>query len=1703
MTKFGLKRLAAGGLRWANRFPPSRRVLATASRHYRAFLGAYYWGLADGILRFRKRHLPETGNEPGPLSFLGDLRSLSGRPAPEPYSAWEEVNRLHPNKRSLLAGRLQGEEAAAEDGHQISVPAGGGSARLTAVDHFVSLLIDRQVEAVSFDLFDTLVGRRLERPRDLFLVIDRKLAGRWPLPRPYSSYRISAEEAVRKSSPREEVTLAEIYDELARAAGLDEGARTELLNLEIETELKFIRPRPAGVELLNQAREQRRRIYLVSDMYLGREEIERILDSCGMGKFSGIYLSSEEGKTKHSGGLFELFLRREQLAAGRVLHVGDNRHSDRDVPSRLGLETFLVRPPAPPAGGPDGKDGDRLADGIFSALERTVLSETRRVHGEFGPRYGGDPFLLGYCALGPLLLGFTSRICQAVRNGDFPRLYFVSRDAYYFQACYELIRRHDPALPPSTYLYSSRKLIYRASMADGAAIAEAADRDYFPARLRDLLTGRFCFSDGECSALPAGLLEKHGFSSLDDRVEKTANHRQLLGLVLACREEICRQARRYRERYVSYLRETVADGPGLLVDIGYSGTLQRFIRDHAGRELEGLYLIVLDRISALKREGSRFQAYIRPGDPEHPRFFRHVQMFELLLSARHPSVIDVGQDPAGRWAPVYDRHRVPPGSADALERLHRGALQAAEDFLELTRESVTAGTWGAGRAMRRLLDYLDAPDYADCLHWEDLFFEDSFAGRSRQYAFSRGSGPGPVWKEGEAARRTPIEPRLIPSGRAAGEDRPDHLHDPLPLPGNADHLTLWAFFREGEEEELRRLLFSLRHQMYSAWTLIIGLEAGLKTAFDRWREILPPGGGRIRTSFFPPGEESFRRFIEMGVAGERFGWGFFCLPGVKLKPEALAEVAAALKENPDSDGFYCDEIRVPAGGEPRTFFKPDWSPELLLSGPYPGPFWGGRKDFWNFSPGGAPSRRGWLFGQFLRWAEDNRRVFHLPRALYEYSPPDPDPDFTSVIQDSLDRRKIPGQAYNFFSSLGQKGGVYSVEFPDRGPEVAVIIPTRNQSAILKRCLDSLRLTTYQNYRVYIVDNGSDDPETLEFLGTCGHRVFRIESPPGGFNYSYLNNQAAGRVGEDYLLFLNNDTEVINPRWLSQLVGWLQFPGVGAAGGRLVFADGRVQHAGIVNRLLYRILPAPAFKLLAGNDPGYNNLALRPRNCSALTAACLLTPRRLFLENSGFDEKNFGVAYNDCDYGFRLTRSGYRNVYCPEALLYHHEGSSRGTGAGNDNPAEEAACIRRYSSWADPCYNPNLSLENTGFALSSRHPYVYRKKKKLRLLLFSHNYNLEGAPLVLYEVARGLKGRGHFPVVLSPMPGPLNRKYRDLDIPAGVLTGLDSSAAFRPKTYIREMKRITQDIGRLGVDAAAGNTILTWWELAAAGLLEIPYLWIIHESEPPFRHRDLLLYGTLARKQAEAVFYRSYQNVFVADSTRALYRAYSRNHNLAVIHNSFDPGAEGEEWEGTRREQARRQLGLRDDELCVLTPGTICERKSQLDVISMIDRLPERLLANVKFLIVGDRPSPYSDQLHKAVNMLPGRKSEKVEIIPITERISRYYLASDILAFPSRMESFPRVIMEAMQTALAIVTTPVFGIREMVSDEVSALFFPPGEIGAFADRMQRVLESKPLRERLGRNAKISLGKLPTPKEMIDQYEDLFLEAWLSGTPRRIR
>ena len=167
------------------------------------------------------------------------------------------------------------------------------------------------------------------------------------------------------------------------------------------------------------------------------------------------------------------------------------------------------------------------------------------------------------------------------------------------------------------------------------------------------------------------------------------------------------------------------------------------------------------------------------------------------------------------------------------------------------------------------------------------------------------------------------------------------------------------------------------------------------------------------------------------------------------------------------------------------------------------------------------------------------------------------------MADALARRKIDATvAQPDWARIG-KLGIYVAAFPDDGPRVAILIPHRNGTELLQRCLESLRKTTYRNFEIVILDDENDDPAALEFMAGSGHRVLRIERQSGGFSFARINNRAVRQVDAEYVLFLNNDTEVINPRWLSQMMGHARIPGVGAVGAKLIYNDNRIQHAGVV------------------------------------------------------------------------------------------------------------------------------------------------------------------------------------------------------------------------------------------------------------------------------------------------------------------------------------------------------------------------------------------------------------------------------------------------------------------------------------------------------------------------------------------------------------
>jgi len=249
--------------------------------------------------------------------------------------------------------------------------------------------------------------------------------------------------------------------------------------------------------------------------------------------------------------------------------------------------------------------------------------------------------------------------------------------------------------------------------------------------------------------------------------------------------------------------------------------------------------------------------------------------------------------------------------------------------------------------------------------------------------------------------------------------------------------------------------------------------------------------------------------------------------------------------------------------------------------------------------------------------------------------------------------------------------------PASGQAITIIIPFRDKADILKRCLENLfSKTAYPNYRIALVDNGSVEHETLEYLDLVRKNrsvvILRYDKP---FNYSAMHNWVMGFIKTDFVLFLNNDTEVISRNWLTSMAARLEENGVGAVGALLLFPDGKVQHAGV------GIYPEVATHLYEGEDPEgtESDKINQSRQVYAVTGACLLTKKSLYYDAGGMDEVNLPVNFNDIDYCLCLRSLGYSVVFEPAARLYHYESYSRGK-AWSDSVRYRAYLAERKFFW---------------------------------------------------------------------------------------------------------------------------------------------------------------------------------------------------------------------------------------------------------------------------------------------------------------------------------------------------------------------------------------------------------------------------------------
>lgn len=437
----------------------------------------------------------------------------------------------------------------------------------------------------------------------------------------------------------------------------------------------------------------------------------------------------------------------------------------------------------------------------------------------------------------------------------------------------------------------------------------------------------------------------------------------------------------------------------------------------------------------------------------------------------------------------------------------------------------------------------------------------------------------------------------------------------------------------------------------------------------------------------------------------------------QLTPHALYEMVSLLNRHPEADMIYSDEDKVDDEGYLREpYFKPDWCPESFLSRMYTCHLGVYRKTLLDQIGGFRSGYEGAQdYDLVLRLTEHTQQIYHLPQVLYHWRCHSASTSTDlgakgyaaaagqAAITEALQRRGEPGRVEEV-----PPGNHWIVRYEIlKRDRVSIIIPTRNLGELVNCCLTSIfEKSTYENFEVLLIDNGSTEPETLQIIDDWKQKApeqFRCIPYQVPFNYSQINNYAVQFATGDYLLFLNNDTEVITPDWLEALIEQGQRPSIGAVGAMLLYPDETIQHAGVIAGL--GGIAGHSHQHLDAKAHGYFNQIQTVNNYSAVTAACLLLRRSVFEEVNGFDEE-LAVTFNDVDLCFKIGSRGYRNVYLPHVKLYHYESRSRGL---EDTPQKkfrfEREIARMQQKWPDliahdPCYNPHLSrCAHSSFSLN--------------------------------------------------------------------------------------------------------------------------------------------------------------------------------------------------------------------------------------------------------------------------------------------------------------------------------------------------------------------------------------------------------------------
>lgn len=788
-----------------------------------------------------------------------------------------------------------------------------------------------------------------------------------------------------------------------------------------------------------------------------------------------------------------------------------------------------------------------------------------------------------------------------------------------------------------------------------------------------------------------------------------------------------------------------------------------------------------------------------------------------------------------------------------------------------------------------------------------------------------------------------------------------------------------------------------------------------------------------------------------------------------LAPFAVFELARAVNQFPGADIFYSDEDRWSSEEKRHSpFFKPEWSPALLQSSMYLGHLTAYRRDLFAQMAG---FRKEFDLSQdydfALRATEVAREIRHIPSVLYHWrehpgsgstgGKPAARASNLAALDEAMRRRNLPAEIIEYTTANRARLGI------SLWPKVTIVIPTDSPERA-QACLINLpRATNYPDFEIVLVTN-STLAASLKTIGKDDRiRIVPYDHP---FNFSDKCNRGAEAATGERLIFYNDDVGPAEADWIQNLIEPLENPEVGGVAPKMLYATGKIQHAGLVTGV--RGLIGTAFHQRAADSTEHFNLAQSMRDVSALSAACLAMRRADFFRLGGFDAVNTPIAHSDLDLCFKIREAGLRCVYTPFATLHHTGHVSIGAeekkkpSVGRDKSS--IYLLRRWAGYTthDPYFPENmrdwLFVDSpTPISMSGRNQPM-PPQSSADLLFISHDLSASGAPMMMLHAARWCCQNGFFVALMSPKDGPLRHEFEDAGIPL-IIDPLIT-------TGHKSLGKFARDF-----DCVVANTVFSSPIVRALEEEDLSIMWWLHETmvgEHYLREDPIL---RLALPRADLV-------VVPSNSTASVFQPF-RAERIRCLPNAIpDVHVDLGNWAS---EQSLRFLLL----------GTIEPRKGQDVFVQALTLLPPALQNCAEFQMAGRVMDPEFGERIRAVGASSRNFSMAATLTH--EEALQALAAVNVVVFPSRDEAMPTVAMlEAMSLGKAIISTTVGGATEFLVHGQNALLVRPEAAAELAEAIATLIKQPELAAGLGKNARATYEQHFTMERFGAQFRDLVME-----------